>query len=188
MLVTRNPALILIFRTFIQSVVVSASSIKHGATRFYLYPSNEVPVFPWYFIFKFWTIENSIWISVLNLSVAIGQISIMEKVFHQRYNDGRLSTIERCYKERRLLTRIRRFQVCRGKLYQRGISNQREWQSALKWGQGKVQAGSTPSSHTAELPSPGLPGWPGPFPRWSISGSGRDSTVPIHWESRRCLA
>jgi len=32
-----------------------------------------------------------------------------------------------------------------------------QWQSALKWGLGEVQPGSTPSSHTAELPSPVLP-------------------------------
>jgi len=31
-------------------------------------------------------------------------------------------------------------------------------QSALKWGLGGVQPGSTLSSHTAELPSPVLPG------------------------------
>jgi len=31
-----------------------------------------------------------------------------------------------------------------------------QWQSALKWGQGEVQPGSTPSGHTAELPSPVL--------------------------------
>jgi len=33
-----------------------------------------------------------------------------------------------------------------------------QWQSALKWGLGEVQPGSTPSDHTAELPSPVLPG------------------------------
>ena len=32
-----------------------------------------------------------------------------------------------------------------------------QWQSALKWGLGEVQPGSTPSGHTAELPSPVLP-------------------------------
>ena len=33
-----------------------------------------------------------------------------------------------------------------------------QWQSALKWGGlGEVQPGSTPSCHTAELPSPVLP-------------------------------
>ena len=31
-----------------------------------------------------------------------------------------------------------------------------QWQSALKWGLGEVQPGSTPSGHTAELPSPVL--------------------------------
>ena len=54
-----------------------------------------------------------------------------------------------------------------------------EWQSALKWGIRQVEPGSIPSSHTGELPSPVLPGWLGPFPRCSISGSGCDSTVPI---------
>jgi len=33
-----------------------------------------------------------------------------------------------------------------------------QWQSVLKWGLGEVQAGSTPSCHTGELPSPVLPG------------------------------
>jgi len=32
-----------------------------------------------------------------------------------------------------------------------------QWQSALKWGLGEVEPGSTPSSHTGELPSPVLP-------------------------------
>ena len=31
------------------------------------------------------------------------------------------------------------------------------WQSALKWGLGGVEPGSTPSGHTAELPAPVLP-------------------------------
>jgi len=31
-----------------------------------------------------------------------------------------------------------------------------QWQSALKWGLAEVQPGSTPSGHTAELPSPVL--------------------------------
>ena len=31
------------------------------------------------------------------------------------------------------------------------------WQSAIKWGLGEVEPGSTPSSHTGELPSPVLP-------------------------------
>ena len=33
-----------------------------------------------------------------------------------------------------------------------------QWQSALKLGLREVQPGSTPSGHTAELPSPVLPG------------------------------
>ena len=33
-----------------------------------------------------------------------------------------------------------------------------QWHSALTWSLGEVQPGSTPSSHTAELPSPLLPG------------------------------
>jgi len=33
-----------------------------------------------------------------------------------------------------------------------------QWQSALKWDLGEVQPGSTPSDHTAGLPSPVLPG------------------------------
>jgi len=33
-----------------------------------------------------------------------------------------------------------------------------QWQSALKWGQGEVEPGSTPSGHTGELPSPVLTG------------------------------
>ena len=32
-----------------------------------------------------------------------------------------------------------------------------QWQSALKWGLGEVEPGSTPSGHTGELPSPVLP-------------------------------
>jgi len=55
-----------------------------------------------------------------------------------------------------------------------------QWQSALKWGLREVQTGCTPSSHTAELPSPVLPGLTRSFPRCSISCSCRDSTVPIH--------
>ena len=39
------------------------------------------------------------------------------------------------------------------------------WQSALKWGLREVQPGSTPSGHTAELPSPVLPGMTGSFPQ-----------------------
>ena len=35
------------------------------------------------------------------------------------------------------------------------------WQSALKWGLGEVQPGSTPSGPTDELPPPVLPGFPG---------------------------
>ena len=31
-----------------------------------------------------------------------------------------------------------------------------QWQSALKWGPGEVQPGSTPSGHTGKLPSPVL--------------------------------
>ena len=40
-----------------------------------------------------------------------------------------------------------------------------QWQSALKWGLREVQPGSTPSGHTAELPSPVLPGLTGSFPQ-----------------------
>jgi len=32
-----------------------------------------------------------------------------------------------------------------------------QWQSALKWGLGEMQPGSTPSGRTGELPSPVLP-------------------------------
>jgi len=39
------------------------------------------------------------------------------------------------------------------------------WQSALKWGLREVQPGSTPPRHTAELPSPVLPGLTGSFPQ-----------------------
>ena len=45
---------------------------------------------------------------------AIGQINTMGKALQQRCNDGRTCTIER-YHKGRLLTHIRRFQVCRGK-------------------------------------------------------------------------
>ena len=38
-------------------------------------------------------------------------------------------------------------------------------QSALKSGPGEVQPGSTPSSHTSELPSPVLSGLTGSFPQ-----------------------
>ena len=38
-------------------------------------------------------------------------------------------------------------------------------QSALKWGLREVQPGSTPSGHTAELPSPVLPGLTWFFPQ-----------------------
>jgi len=84
-------------------------------------------------------------------------------------------------KGKRLLTCIR-FQVHREKLHQGRISNQRSFphrQSALKLGLREVQPGSTPSDHTAELPSPVLPGLTWSFPLCSISSSGRDSTVPI---------
>ena len=40
-----------------------------------------------------------------------------------------------------------------------------QWQSALKLGLREVQPGSTPSGHTAELPSPVLPGLTGSFPQ-----------------------
>jgi len=40
-----------------------------------------------------------------------------------------------------------------------------QWQSALKWGLREVQPGSTPSGHTAELPSPVLPGLTRSFPQ-----------------------
>ena len=40
-----------------------------------------------------------------------------------------------------------------------------QWQPALKWGQREVQPGSTPSGHTAELPSPVLPGLTQSFPQ-----------------------
>ena len=52
-------------------------------------------------------------------------------------------------------------------------------QSALQWHLRDMQPGSTPSYHTAELPSPVLPGLTRSSPRCSISGSGHDSTVPI---------
>ena len=81
-----------------------------------------------------------------------------------------------------MLTYIRRFQVHRRKIFTTEISPERDpsqQQSALKWDLREVQPGSTPSGHTAELPSPVLPGLTGPFPRCSISGSGRDSAVTI---------
>jgi len=40
-----------------------------------------------------------------------------------------------------------------------------QWGSALKLGLREVQPGSTPSGHTAELPSPVLPGLTGSFPQ-----------------------
>ena len=40
-----------------------------------------------------------------------------------------------------------------------------QWQSVLKWGLREVQPGSTPSGHTAELPSPVLPGLTRSFPQ-----------------------
>jgi len=45
------------------------------------------------------------------LHVAIGQINTMGKALKRKCDDERTGTIERCYKERerRLLTRIRRF-------------------------------------------------------------------------------
>jgi len=49
-----------------------------------------------------------------------------------------------------------------------GIYNQRtsqRWQSAVKWGLREMQPGSTPSGHTAELPSPMLPGLTWSFPQ-----------------------
>jgi len=39
-----------------------------------------------------------------------------------------------------------------------------QWQSALKWGLGEVEPGSTPSGHTGELSSPVLPGLSWSFP------------------------
>ena len=52
-----------------------------------------------------------------------------------------------------------------------------QWQSALKWGLGEVQPGSTPSGHTAELPC--SHSWLSACLRRSVSGSGCDPTVPI---------
>ena len=55
-----------------------------------------------------------------------------------------------------------------------------QWQSALKWGLGEVQPGSTPSGHTAELPSPVLQGLTGCCPQLLNQCSGHDSAVTIH--------
>jgi len=49
----------------------------------------------------------------------------MGKALQQRCDDRRISTVERCYKGRRLLTSIRRFQVQRGKIYQEGMSREK---------------------------------------------------------------
>jgi len=100
-----------------------------------------------------------------------------------RYDDRRTGMIERCYKGREEdcspISEDSRFA---GESITKEGSPTRDpcqWQSALQWGLREVQPGSTPSCLTAELPPPVLQGWPGPFPRCSISGSGQDSAVPI---------
>ncbi len=52
-----------------------------------------------------------------------------------------------------------------------------QWQSALKWSLGE-ESGSTPSGHTGKLPSIVLLGLTLCSPQ--VSGSGCDSTAPIH--------
>ena len=54
-----------------------------------------------------------------------------------------------------------------------------QWQSALKWGLGEVEPGSTPSGHTAALPSPMLPQLTQCPPQVINKRLGCDSTVPI---------
>ena len=52
-----------------------------------------------------------------------------------------------------------------------------QWQSALKWGLREAPPLLVTQQNCLHLCSQG---WPGPFLRCSISGSGPDSTVPIH--------
>ena len=73
-----------------------------------------------------------------------------------------------CKKERRLPTCIRRVQACRGKASPKRDLQEKNlppWQPALKWDLREVQPGSSPSYHTAELPSPVLSGLTGSFPQ-----------------------
>ena len=76
-----------------------------------------------------------------------------------QWTNKRVSVMRRCHK-RKVLTHLWRSRLT-GKTPQ-GRNLQPEclpqWQSALKWGLTEVQPGSMPSSHTAELPSPVLPG------------------------------
>ena len=53
------------------------------------------------------------------------------------------------------------------------------WQSALKWGLGEVEPGSTPSCHTGELPSSVLLWLSKCLPQVISRGSGHDSTIPL---------
>jgi len=99
--------------------------------------------------------------------VAIGWIYTAWKLLHQRCDDRRTGTIERCYKGREEDSYL--YQKTLGSLGKaspgRISSWTAQWQSALKWDLREVQPGSTPSGHTAELPSPVLPGLTGSFPQ-----------------------
>jgi len=74
--------------------------------------------------------------------------------------------MERCYKEK-VLTCLWRSRLARGTPQGRDVQKENlpGWQSALKWVLREVQPGSTPPGHTAELPSPVLPGLTGSFPQ-----------------------
>ena len=99
----------------------------------------------------------------------------------RRCNDEGIKAVKRHYKEK-VLTPLWRSRLTRKTTQGRDLQLEMLplWQSALKWGLREVEPGSTPlwshswfaftCAHMADRP----------YPRWSISGSGCDSTVPIH--------
>ena len=104
-------------------------------------------------------------ISFTYICVTVRKISTMEWCY-RRCNDKGTSAIEKRYKEKgKVLTCLWRSRLVRKTPHRRDHQpeNLPEHQSALKWGQREVQSGSTPSGHTAELPSPVLPGLTGSF-------------------------
>ena len=115
-------------------------------------------------------------------SVTIRKINTLEWCY-RRCNDKGTSATEKCYKEKgKVLTCLWRSRLVRKTPHRRDHQpeNLLEQQSALKWGQREAQSGSTPSGHTAELPSPVFPGLTRSFPQvltqWFGPGSSYHTT------------
>jgi len=97
--------------------------------------------------------------------LTIRTINTMEW-WYRRWNDKRTRAIERHYKKKGL-THLWRSRLTGKTPHRRDLQPEilPQWQSALKWGLREVQPGCSPSAHTAELPSPVLPGLTGSFPQ-----------------------